>query len=123
MNQEKPHKKLTLWLKTMDLVVGLYKATRSLPKEEEYGLKSQMRRAVVSIPSNIAEGLSRVSLKEKLKFLDISRSSLSELDAQVEVCKRLNFMEPPAIESLEAHMNQVGALLSGLIRSIRSKLK
>ena len=121
MSTNKPHKRLTLWQKVMILVVRTYKETSAFPREEEYGLKSQMRRAVVSVPSNIAEGLSRRSIKEKLNFLSIARGSLTELDAQVEICGRLDFFTGDQVDVLENSIDEVGALLGGLIKSIRRR--
>lgn len=72
MVREKPHKKLRLWQKIMDLVVAIYQSTQYFPGEEEYGLKAQLRRAAVSVPSNVSEGLSRRSKKDKLHFLNMA---------------------------------------------------
>lgn len=93
MIREKPHKKLVLWNKTIDFVVKIYEVTQGFPREEEYGLKAQLRRAAVSVPSNISEGLSRRTRKDKLHFLNIAQASLSEIDAQLEVSDRLRFIE------------------------------
>ena len=118
----KPHKKLTLWQKVIDLVSRIYQLTKDFPREEEFGLKSQMRRAAVSIPSNIAEGLSRTSIKEKLNFLGVARGSLSELDAQIEVCGRLGLLKKRECEDLVDAMEESGRLLGGLIRKLRKDL-
>lgn len=80
---DKPHKKLVVWQKAMALALVLYEATKSFPDEEKYRLVSQMRRAAVSIPSNLAEGAARSSHKELRQFISIARGSLSELDTQV----------------------------------------
>jgi four helix bundle protein len=88
---EKSHKKLNVWLEAIELVKCVYEITASLPSEEKFGLVSQMRRAAVSIPSNIAEGASRQGSKDSIKFFVIARSSLSELDTQIEICKQLKF--------------------------------
>lgn len=121
MEDQRPHKKLELWKQAMRLVVAVYERTRDLPREEEFGLKSQMRRASVSIPSNIAEGLARTSHKEKVRFLDISHGSLSELDAQVEIAGLLGYFSDKQVRELQDSLNFVGRLLGGLMRSIRRK--
>ncbi len=118
----KPHKKLTLWNKAIDLVSRIYQLTKEFPREEEFGLKSQMRRAAVSVPSNIAEGLSRTSIKEKLNFLSVARGSLSELDAQIEICQRLGMLGKNECDNLLDAMDESGRLLGGLIRKLRKDI-
>ena len=86
------YKELEVWKKSMDLVEICYKITNDFPKEELYGLTNQIRRAAVSIPSNIAEGQSRWSTKEFLRFLSIAKGSLSELETQLIVAQRLNYI-------------------------------
>lgn len=86
------HKDLKVWQKAMQLVTLLYNCTKSFPKEEIFGLVSQMRRSAVSIPSNIAEGYGRMSNKELVHFLYISLGSASELEIQLIIAKNLNFM-------------------------------
>ena len=88
------HKDLKVWQESMDLVEDIYKITTDFPKEEIYGLRSQIRRAAVSIPSNIAEGAGRKGSPEFCRFLYISLGSLSEVDTQLEIAIRLNFIEP-----------------------------
>ena len=85
----KSHKNLVVWQKSMKLVTRLYEVTRTFPKEELFGITSQMRRAAVSIPSNIAEGYGRVYGKETLRFLSNALGSASELETQLEICFRL----------------------------------
>src|ERR1700690_3348439 len=87
----RPHKKLLLWQEAMALVVQVYELTKVFPREEEFGLKSQLRRASVSVVSNIAEGLARRSKNDKLRFLNISQASLSEIDTQIEISLRLHY--------------------------------
>lgn len=87
----KTHKDLDVWKLSIDLVEIIYRETRSFPREELYGITSQMRRAAFAIPSNIAEGFARFSEKETLHFLYISLGSLSELDTQIIISKRLEF--------------------------------
>ena len=77
---KRPHRKLIAWQKAIELVTEIYKITESFPRTEEFGLSSQMRRAAISVPSNIAEGLTRKTNKDKVHFLNIAQSSLSEID-------------------------------------------
>ena len=92
MGTTKTHKDLDVWKKAMELAKEIYLLTSNFPKEEIYGLSSQMRRASVSIPSNIAEGAARNSDKEFARFLYISLGSLSELDTQIILSKDLGFI-------------------------------
>ena len=85
----KPHKSLDVWKKAVDLVQQIYDLTRNFPKNEDYSLTSQMRRAAISVPSNIAEGAARQTKKEFMQFLHMAQGSLSELDTQIEIAKRL----------------------------------
>jgi four helix bundle protein len=89
---DKPHKKLKAWQGAMDLCMRIYEMTEGFPKHELYGLASQMRRAAVSIPCNIAEGSARSSGKESAQFYNIARASLSELDTQIEIAERLMYI-------------------------------
>lgn len=113
---EKAHKKLNVWKEAIILVKIVYEATALLPTEERYGLVSQMRRAAISIPSNIAEGAARQSKKESIQFYSIARGSLSELDTQLELCKVLDLLDSSHLTKVLNQLNQVDGLLSGLIR-------
>ena len=116
---ERPHKKLTLWQKAMQLVVNIYETTKGFPSQELYGLTSQLRRAAVSVPSNIAEGLTRKTKADKLHFLNMSQSSLSEVDTQLEISRRLGFLSESTYGFAVEGLIEVQRLLGGLIRSIR----
>ena len=113
---EKAHKKLKVWKEAINLVKTIYSETRHLPKEEHFGLMSQMRRSAVSIPSNIAEGAARRSLKESIQFFTIARGSISELDTQLIICRKLKFLKPSPVSRLTSTLEKVDSLLSGLIR-------
>ena len=91
---------LIAWQKGMDFVEAVYKATKQFPKEELYGLTSQLRRAVVSIPSNIAEGQGRRSTKEFVQFLSIAHGSLREAETQILIAKRLNYIDAEQVRRL-----------------------
>ena len=105
------HKDLDVWKKSMDLVVLIYDLTSKFPSDERFGLTSQMRRAAVSIPSNIAEGAARKSNKEFLQFLSIALGSLSELETQYILSKRLHFITDH--EGLEHMLIDVKKLVLG----------
>jgi len=111
------HKKLTVWEFSTDLVSEIYLLTDSYPSNEQYGLISQMRRASISIVSNLSEGASRKSKIEKSRFFEIARSSLVELDAQIEVSIKLNFVQRADLRTLSEKMNSTFSLLTGLIKS------
>ncbi len=118
---DKPHKKLDAWKLSMDLVVDLYGATEGFPREEQYGLTDQVRRAAVSIPSNIAEGAARQTRKEFLNYLHVARGSLSELDTLLEVAKRLQYFAVGKWARLDGEMERIDKMVSGLIRHQRTK--
>ena len=114
------YRDLNVWQNGMDLVEDVYKITANFPKEEKYGLTSQLRRCSVSIPSNIAEGFMRKSTKEYIQFLYISLGSLGELDTQMEIAVRLSFIE------WQKEFNEkwliVRKQLYGLVKSLKNKL-
>ncbi len=118
MNKVKTHKDLDVWKEAMTLAREVYKLTKSFPKEEMYGLVPQMRRAAVSIPSNIAEGAARNSDKEFIQFLYVSLGSLAELETQLLLSKELGF---PKSNELNKCVEQTRRMLLGLIRYLRGK--
>ena len=109
----KNHKDLEVWKKSMDLVSNIYKITGSFPNKELYGLTNQIRRAAVSIPSNIAEGAARNSKKEFIQFLYISLGSLSELETQIIIASRLEYLNN--LDTLSEDLKFVQKLINGLI--------
>ena len=113
---EKPHKKLDAWNLAMELAVAIHAITAEFPKEQRYSLTEQIRRSAISIPSNIAEGAARHSKREFMKFLYIAQGSVSELDTQLELAKRLTCMKDSAWAELDAKMNRVDKMITGLIR-------
>jgi len=119
MINPRPHKKLKVWQKALELVVKIYAVTEKLPNKEDFGLTAQLRRAAISVPSNIAEGLTRKSSKDKLHFLNIAQSSLSEIDTQLEISIRLRYLDEPTYKSVETDLMEVQMMLSGLSRSIQ----
>lgn len=112
------YRDLIAWQKSMTLAEAVYRETGNFPLEERYGLTAQMRKAAVSIPSNIAEGQGRRSSDEEFaRFLRIALGSNCELDTQLELASRLGFIEPPASNRLRPLVEEVGRLVSGLLRS------
>jgi four helix bundle protein len=109
---------LLVWQKAMALVEETYRLTRELPRSEEFGLKSQMRRAAVSIPSNIAEGQSRNRPREFKHFLQIAKGSLSELETQFDLVRRLGFLPDSRVEQCDQLCREVGKMLNGLTISL-----
>ncbi len=114
------HGDLIVWQKAMELVVEIYRSTKVFPKNETYGLSSQMQRAAVSIPSNIAEGEGLKQTHAYLRHLAIAAGSLAELQTQVEIAKRLGYISL-GDSSLAGRMSEIGRLLTGLQRSLRAK--
>lgn len=110
------HKQLDVWNVSIELVKEVYLLTKIFPKDELYGLSSQLKRASVSIVSNLAEGLSRSTKLDTRKFLQIARSSLVELDSQIEIALQLNFCSHDQIKILEELANRAFAMLSNLIK-------
>jgi four helix bundle protein len=114
---------LRVWRRAMDLVLCVYRCTSSFPKQEIYGLTSQMRRSAVSIPSNIAEGKGRYHRKELLQFLFHARGSLLELRTQITIARELGFLGDAEGKSLTDQASEVGRLLNGLINRFQSPLE
>ena len=113
------YKDLIVWQKSMDLVVAVYELTDELPKTETYGLASQMKRAAVSIPSNIAEGRRRGSRKEYKRFLTIAFSSGGELETQIEIVKRLPFGKTIDYSRVDSVLDEVMRMLNKMTSTLR----
>lgn len=109
------YKDLRVWKEAMELVFRIYALTNAFPKDELYGLVSQMRRAAVSVVSNIAEGKGRESKKELAHFLSTARGSLRELETQVIIAARLEYMSSEAEQELLGRIDDVGRMLAGLM--------
>lgn len=118
---EKPHERLIAWQKCMDLVVLTYRITEDFPKSEAYGLVSQMRRAAVSAPSIIAEGAADRSLEQFNNFLSISLGSLNELETQIEISLRINYLNKADFDAAQNLLDECMALTYGLNRSLKQK--
>ena len=117
------YKDLLVWQKSMDLAEKIYEAGKSMPKEELFGLSDQMRRAVISVPSNIAEGQQRSSTKDYIRFLHIARGSLGELETQIILCERLKYLEHETTYTLISQCDEIQRMISGLIKSLMQGIK
>ena len=106
----------------MDFVVELYRELEDFPAQEPFGLTAQLRRAAVSIPSNIAEGAARRNTKELIQFLYIARGSLSELDTQLEICFRVGRFKKTVYDHLSSKLEEMSMMLNGLIISLAKKI-
>ena len=114
-------RELKVWQKSMDLTIEIYSLVKSLPREELYGLSDQMRRAAVSVPSNIAEGEGRNSEKDFVRFLAQARGSLWELSAQLDICERLNYLDKQKTEVAHGMIIEIGKMINALTSSILSR--
>ncbi len=114
------HKNLEVYKIALVLVKEVYTITKLLPKDELYGLTSQLRRAAVSISSNLAEGAARKSPKEKKRFYEVSRSSLVEVDTQIEICLLLDFIKKENITELGKYSESIFRMLSKIIANLES---
>jgi len=118
MSEIKTHKDLNVWKEALTLAKEIYSLTANFPKEETYGLVSQIRRAAISIPSNIAEGAARNSSKEFIQFLYVSLGSLAELETQLLLSRDLGFLEN---EEIDGSIERIRKMLLGLIKHLKRK--
>ena len=114
------HRTLKAWRLGIDLVEFVYRTTRLFPHEELFGLTSQMRRAAVSVPANIAEGFARPGTKELIRFIGIAAGSLSELDTHVEIAHRLGYLQDL---TLAQRIDELAAVVMGLDASLKRRLR
>lgn len=119
MDKIRTFRDLIVWQKAMLLVTAVYKITKNFPDEEKYGLVSQLRRCAVSIPSNMAEGYGRNATNDYVRFLNISMSSLYELQTQLEISMNLDYLSNDIFYALEADSREIERMLSSLIRKIK----
>ncbi len=117
----KPHKKLNSWIKSFEFVKEIYLVTRQFPVEEKFGMTSQIRRASVSVPVNIAEGAARKGTKEFIHFLHISLGYLSELDTLILLSKELDFLGENECKQLIEKLDIIGKLICGLIKNLEAR--
>jgi four helix bundle protein len=119
----RPHKNLLVWKDAIELVEIIYNLSNKFPESEKFGLTSQLKRAVVSIPTNIAEGAARNTKKEFIQFLYISSGSLSEVDTLITIASNLNYIKKEELEVITQKMDKVSALLNGLIKKLKMDIK
>ena len=117
------YKDLVAWQKSMDLVTAVYRASQGFPKEEIFGLVSQIRRSAVSVPSNIAEGHARTSRKEFQYFLSNARGSLAELETQLTIAHQRAYIDETRINQLLDRLGEVGRILNGLLTALKRSSK
>ena len=116
------YQELIGWKKGIDLVTDIYRLTQKFPKQEIYGLTSQIRRAAVSIPSNIAEGQGRMSRGEFKQFLGHARGSVFELESQILIARNLNYLTTEESEFMLGRITELGRILNGLLNSLEPVL-
>ena len=117
----KSHKDLEIWKRSIKLVTEIYKLTKSFPDDEKYGLTSQIRRASISVPSNISEGAARKSTRDYVRFLYMSLGSLSELDTQLTIAQNLDYAED--IEDIFAEIKSLKLMIHSVVRKLKAKAK
>ena len=116
------YKNLKVWEKATDLVLLVYKATKAFPKDEIYGLTSQLRRAAVSVPSNIAEGSERRSDQDFIRFLRMAGGSLAELETQLYIALKLHYIDEVSQMAAMQASQEVGKMINGLVSGLEGKL-
>src|SRR3954468_17991184 len=118
----RPHEKLDVWRAAVDFVVMIYGATESFPKEEKFGLTSQVRRAAVSAPANIAEGAARRSPKEFIHFISNAQGSASELETELLIAQRLGYLQESVYVEMRDTLDNIGRMLIGLTRHLERRI-
>jgi four helix bundle protein len=121
-NSIRCYQQLDVWQLGMEIVEDIYRLTAEFPKHETYGLRSQVRRAAVSIPSNIAEGHARDSTREYLHHVSIALGSTAEAETQLILSGRLDYLPPPTLDGIMPRMDRLGRMLGGLQRALKAKL-
>jgi four helix bundle protein len=117
----KSYKELEVWQKAKNLAVSVYKATETMPRSEQFGLTSQMRRAAASVAANIAEGWGRGSTVAYIHFLLIARASLMELETHLIISEELKYLQPAQLEGRQKMIESIGQMLNRLIQSLRKR--
>jgi len=119
----RPHERLDVWKQSVTMVTSIYEVTKTFPSEERFGLTSQIRRAGVSIPANIAEGAARQSDKEFCQFLSIAQGSASELETELLIARNLGYLSPAEYDRVYEEINVIARMLVGLARSVRNRIR
>ena len=117
----RPHEKLEVWSRAVDFVTVVYRMTDGFPKEEKFGLTSQIRRAAVSVPANIAEGAARESPREFAHFLSNAQGSASELATELLIAHRLRFLSEKGYSELNSELDNIGRMIFGLSQHVKNK--
>jgi four helix bundle protein len=118
----RPHEKLEVWGRAIEFVTAVYRGSENFPKEEKFGLTSQIRRAAVSIPANIAEGAGRESAREFIHFLSNAQGSASELATELIIACRLGFLSEEAHRELSSELDNIGRMIFGLSQHLKHKV-
>jgi four helix bundle protein len=121
LSEVRSHRDLIAWQKTVECSLAIYNATKTFPDVEKFGLVSQLRRAAVSVPSNIAEGYGRGTTSDYIRFLRTARGSIYEIDTQLHIASRLGYLAQEVFASLESQLNECSRILVGLIRALEDK--
>ena len=117
------YKKVIAYQKAKTFVIAIYALVKKFPEYEKYALCDQSRRAAISIPSNIAEGLGRMAVKERIHFLEIAYSSLNEVTCQMDIAQALNYITSEELDNIESMSAELGKILSGLRQSLINKIR
>ena len=123
MTTIKSYQDLIVWQKSQNLALSIYLLTNDFPKEEKYGLTSQLKRASVSIPTNIAEGYNRKTTKDYIHFLYISRGSCAEVESLLHLCYGLKLIDQKKLAVFQMQISEIGKLLNGLISALIRKIQ
>ena len=118
----KSHNDLIVWRKAIELAVEVHRVTTRFPRHELFGLASQLRRAAISIPSNVAEGAARRTTRDLVAFLHVARGSLAEVETQLLLAQQVGYVDESARDALMVHIDEVGRLLNGLISALKVRL-
>ena len=121
-NKIRSYQDLIVWQKSVLFVTDIYSTTKHFPQEEKFGITSQLNRAAISIPTNIAEGWGRETSKNYLQFLRTSRGSVMEVQTLLIISKNLNYISQGNFEVLQSKIEEVGKILQGLIKSLNEKI-
>lgn len=117
----RPHETLEVWKKAIDFVVMVYERTKAFPQDERFGLTSQLRRAAVSIPANLAEGAARHSNNEFLRFISIAQGSCSEVETELLIAYRLGYLSGSDYQNTKDFADSIGKMLIGLAKHLRNR--
>ena len=123
MMQDFYYRKLLVYQQSMSLLRDVYGLSKNFPPQELYGLTNQIQRAVVSIPSNIAEGMGRFSVKDRIRFLEISNGSLMEVMCQLEIAQQLGYITPEELKEQEEKIASIAKMMIGLRKNLEEKNK